>query len=78
MEPFACNAICLVVQTARTALKNSMSTRGLVDMSKQGVINTFAAGTRGPMDVVELPSHVMELFACSPCMLRTFARHRSS
>lgn len=35
-------------------------------------------GTRGPMDLMEVPSHVVERFASSPAVLKSFMRHHIS
>ena len=37
-----------------------------------------SAGTRGPMDLMEVPSHVVERFASAPSSLGFFARHHLS
>ena len=36
------------------------------------------AGTRGPMDLMEVPSHVVERFANSPAVLKAFMPHQIS
>ena len=36
------------------------------------------AGTRGAMDVIEIPSHFMENYMCDPRSVDNFARHTSS
>ncbi|KAL4424571.1 hypothetical protein ABPG77_009155 [Micractinium sp. CCAP 211/92] len=36
------------------------------------------SGTRGPLDMVEVPSHTLELFAHDPRVLALFARHRGT
>lgn len=36
------------------------------------------SGTRGPQDIIEIPSHVFERFACDPDALKIFARYSRS
>ncbi len=48
---------------------------GLLMRCKYGAL---AAGTRGPMDLMEVPSHVTEHFARSKASVRGFMRHHIS
>ena len=71
----------------RTAVRMGQPCRSNTAMAEQACcpsivrendLHALATGTRGPMDLMEVPSHVIEGFARAPTMLCAFAKHHVS